>query len=298
MVAAMFDYMSRPHSVMSGTVTVGHKDIRTGEMTSQVDMPMFGLGVYLMKDPGECKTAVSHAIECGYRLIDTAMAYGNESEVGEAIRESEVPREEIFVVTKLRRPHATGYDEVIKRCRESLDNLGIGSIDMYLVHAPPENLEARPLVWKAMEDCLERGWVRSIGVSNYGSHHLEDMKSYARIMPAVNQIEINPWLQRPKLVAMTKAVGAIPMAYSPLSRGHKVSDSNLVEVASLLNCTPAQAAIKWCIDSGAITIPKSSNRDRIEENFQSQHLDLTPVKEYFESMDENYVSGWDPTVEP
>ena len=251
-----------------------------------------------MKEPGECKKAVSHAIECGYRLIDTAMAYGNETEVGDAIRNSEVPRDEIFVVTKLRRPHATGYDEVIRRCQESLDNLGIGKIDLYLVHAPPEDFEARAPVWKAMEDCLERGWVRSIGVSNYGSHHLQEMKSYARIMPAVNQIEINPWLQRPELVEATKEVGAIPMAYSPLARGHKVSDSNLIEVASMLNCSPAQVAIKWCIDSGAITIPKSSNRDRIEENFQSQDIDLTPVQEYFQSMDENYVSGWDPTVEP
>ena len=190
MVVAMFDYISRPHSTMSGTVTIGHKDIKTGEMTSKVDMPVFGLGVYLMREPGECKKAVSHAIECGYRLIDTAMAYGNETEVGDAIRNSEVPREEIFVVTKLRRPHATGYDEVIRRCQESLDNLGIGKIDLYLVHAPPEDFEARAPVWKAMEDCLERGWVRSIGVSNYGSHHLQQMKSYARIMPAVNQIEI------------------------------------------------------------------------------------------------------------
>ena len=298
MVVAMFDYISRPHSTMSGTVTIGHKDIKTGEMTSKVDMPVFGLGVYLMREPGECKKAVSHAIECGYRLIDTAMAYGNETEVGDAIRNSEVPREEIFVVTKLRRPHATGYDEVIRRCQESLDNLGIGKIDLYLVHAPPEDFEARAPVWKAMEDCLERGWVRSIGVSNYGSHHLQEMKSYARIMPAVNQIEINPWLQRPELVEATKEVGAIPMAYSPLARGHKGRDSNLIEVASILNCSPAQVAIKWCIDSGAITIPKSSNRDRIEENFQSQYIDLTPVKEYFQSMDENYVSGWDPTVEP
>ena len=98
---------------MSGTVTIGHKDTKTGEMTSELEMPNFGLGVYLMKKPGECKSAVSHAINSGYRLIDTAMAYGNEQEVGQAIRESDVPREEIFVVTKLRRPHATGYLSLI-----------------------------------------------------------------------------------------------------------------------------------------------------------------------------------------
>jgi diketogulonate reductase-like aldo/keto reductase len=278
-------------------VTIGHKDTKTGEMTSELEMPKFGLGVYLMKEPGECKSAVSHAINSGYRLIDTAMAYGNEQEVGQAIRESDVSREEIFVVTKLRRPHATGYEEVLRRCRESMENLGIGPIDLYLVHAPPEDINAREPVWKAMEQCLERGWVRSIGVSNYGKHHLEDMLNYARIMPAVNQIEINPWLQRPSLISATIESGATPMAYSPLARGHKVRDPSLVQIADILGCTPAQVAIKWCIDSGAITIPKSSNPDRIVENFHSQNIDITPVMEQLQSMDENYVSGWDPTVE-
>ncbi len=282
---------------MSRVVTIGHKDTKTGEMTSELEMPNFGLGVYLMKEPGECKSAVSHAINSGYRLIDTAMAYGNEQEVGQAIRESDVPREEIFVVTKLRRPHATGYEEVLQRCQESMENLGIGPIDLYLVHAPPEDITAREPVWKAMEQCLERGWVRSIGVSNYGNHHLEDMHKYARIMPAVNQIEINPWLQRPSLISATIKSGATPMAYSPLARGHKVRDPSLVQIADILGCTPAQVAIKWCIDSGAITIPKSSNPDRIVENFHSQNIDIAPVIEQLQSMDENYVSGWDPTVE-
>ena len=289
--------MPRLHKDMSCVVTIGHKDTKTGEMTSELEMPNFGLGVYLMKEPGECKSAVSHAINSGYRLIDTAMAYGNEEEVGQAIRESDVPREEIFVVTKLRRPHATGYEEVLRRCRESMENLGIGPIDLYLVHAPPEDITAREPVWKAMEQCLERGWVRSIGVSNYGNHHLEDMLNYARIMPAVNQIEINPWLQRPSLISATTESGATPMAYSPLARGHKVRDPSLVQIAEILGCTPAQVAIKWCIDSGAITIPKSSNPDRIVENFHSQNIDITPVMEQLQSMDENYVSGWDPTVE-
>ena len=289
--------MPRLHKDMSRVVTIGHKDTKTGEMTSELEMPNFGLGVYLMKEPGECKSAVSHAINSGYRLIDTAMAYGNEQEVGQAIRESDVPREEIFVVTKLRRPHATGYEEVLQRCQESMENLGIGPIDLYLVHAPPEDITAREPVWKAMEQCLERGWVRSIGVSNYGNHHLEDMHKYARIMPAVNQIEINPWLQRPSFISATIKSGATPMAYSPLARGHKVRDPSLVQIADILGCTPAQVAIKWCIDSGAITIPKSSNPDRIVENFHSQNIDIAPVIEQLQSMDENYVSGWDPTVE-
>ncbi len=284
--------------IMGDMITIGHKDTKTGHMTSELEIPNFGLGVYLMKDPRECKSAVSHAITCGYRLIDTATAYGNEAEVGQAIRDSDIPRDEIFVVTKLRRHHATGYEEVLQRCQESMEALGIGPIDLYLVHAPPVDISARKPVWKAMEECLERGWVRSIGVSNYGERHLNDMLKYARIMPAVNQIEINPWLQRPSLVSATIESGATPMAYSPLARGHKVNDPSLVEAAEILGCTPAQAAIKWCIDSGAITIPKSSNLDRIVENFNSRDIDITPAMEYFQSMDENYVSGWDPTVEP
>ena len=116
-----------------------------------------------------------YALNQGYRLIDTATAYGNEQAVGEAIRESNIPREEIFIVTKLRRVHATGYDETIQRCRESLVRLDLDYIDLYLVHAPPENISAREEVWRAMEDCMKIGLTRSIGVSNYGISHLRSL---------------------------------------------------------------------------------------------------------------------------
>ena len=280
------------------SVTISNTSTTTGERLHQVEMPTFGLGVYLMGEPGECKNSVLYALEQGYRMIDTAMAYGNEDEVGQAIRESGIPREEIFVVTKLRRPHSNSYEETIERCQQSLENLGLDYMDLYLVHAPPEDPDARAPVWQGMEECLTNGWTRSIGVSNYGAHHLDAMRSYASLMPSVNQVEISPWLQRNALRAAIREVGAVPMAYSPLARGHKVADPGICKIADSVGCTPAQAAIKWCLDIGAITIPKSSNPVRISENLGSLDVDLSGKEAELAALEESYVSGWDPTSEP
>lgn len=280
------------------TITIGHTSVETGQREHQIEMPRFGLGVWQMSEGGECKTAVQHAISTGYRLIDTARSYANETETGEAIRESGVPRDELFVVTKLRRPHATSYEAALENCRSSLDLLGLDQLDLYLVHAPPEDIEARAGVWRGMEECLARGWTRAIGVSNYGAHHLDDMRAYATILPAVNQVELHPWNQRPALRAATAATGAHLMAYSPLARGQKVGCSSLARIAESIGCTPAQAAIKWVYDTGAITIPKSSNPERIEENLASLDIDLTGTEAAFAQMEEAYVSGWNPTAEP
>ncbi|MDG1536780.1 MAG: aldo/keto reductase [Candidatus Thalassarchaeaceae archaeon] len=279
------------------TVSIGHTNVATGEREHEIEMPRFGLGVWQMSEGGECRTAVQHAIQSGYRLIDTARSYANETETGAAIRESGIPRDEIFVVTKLRRPHATSYEAALEHCRSSLDMLGLEQLDLYLVHAPPEDIDARPGVWKGMEECLARGWTRAIGVSNYGAHHLDDMRAYATILPAVNQVELHPWNQRPALRAATKASGARVMAYSPLARGQKVNCGSLAAIAESVGCTPAQAAIKWVYDTGAITIPKSSNPGRIEENLASLDIDLTGTEDSFNVMEEAYVSGWNPTAE-
>ncbi|MBT3657567.1 MAG: aldo/keto reductase [Euryarchaeota archaeon] len=262
------------------------------------EVPQFGLGVFLMSEEGECKSSVLAALEAGYTHIDTARAYNNEHEVGEAIKESGVDRESLFITTKLRRGHATGYEEVLEHCKKSLELLDTDYIDLYLVHAPPENSEHRAPVWKGMEYCLEQGWVKAIGVSNYGATHLEAMKEYASYMPAVNQVEFNPWLQRPQLFQATEGVGAKVMAYSPLARGHKVDDPELATIAQRLGCTPAQVAIKFCYDSGCITIPKSSRPERIVENLASLEVDISSEMDAIKAMECNYVSGWDPTSEP
>tara|TARA_B100000900_G_C20599542_1_gene724945 strand:+ start:2653 stop:3498 length:846 start_codon:yes stop_codon:yes gene_type:complete len=281
---------------MIDNVSIGHKD-SSGSKLFEISMPRFGLGVWQMSDM-ECEASILHAFKNGYRLIDTATAYGNETAVGEAIRKSEIPRDEIFVVTKLRRVHATGFDETIIQCKESLERLGLDYVDLYLVHAPPEDISVRGEVWKAMEECLKLGLTRSIGVSNYGIKHLEDMKNYAEIMPSVNQIEVHPWLQRHELREANRKIGAITMGYSPLARGHKVRDPTLSTIADLIGCTPAQAAIKWVYDLGCITIPKSSNPNRIIENKESLDFDISDYTADFASLDESYISGWNPTIEP
>jgi len=251
-----------------------------------------------MSEQGECKKSVLTALQAGYTHIDTARAYNNEHEVGEAIKESGMDRESLFITTKLRRGHATGYEEVLEHCQKSLELLDTDYIDLYLVHAPPENSEHRAPVWKGMEYCLEQGWVKAIGVSNYGPAHLEAMSSYATYMPSVNQVEFNPWLQRPHLFKATEDAGAKVMAYSPLARGHKVDDPELVAIAGKLGCTPAQVAIKFCYDSGCITIPKSSRPDRIVENLASLEVDISSEMEAIKALECDYVSGWDPTTEP
>ena len=283
---------------MFETVTLGHTNVATGQMEHEIEMPRFGLGVWQMSEGGECRKAVLHAIQSGYRLIDTARAYSNENETGEAIRESGIPRDEIFVVTKLRRTHAVSFESALEHCRSSLDMLGLDSLDLYLVHAPPEDIEARASVWKGMEECLTRGWTRAIGVSNYGAHHLDDMRAYATILPSVNQVELHPWNQRPALRAATEGIGAKVMAYSPLARGHKLDCGSLSQISDSVGCTPAQAAIKWVYDTGSITIPKSSNSVRIDENLASLSIDLSGTEKSFARMDEVYVSGWNPTAEP
>jgi 2,5-diketo-D-gluconate reductase A len=278
-------------------VMIGHSDTETGSKLFEIVMPRFGLGVWQMNGE-ECKSSIIHALNQGYRLIDTATAYGNEEAVGEAIRESKISREEIFVVTKLRRVHATSYDETLQRCRESLERLNLDYIDLYLVHAPPEDISVRADVWRAMEECMKIGLTRSIGVSNYGKTHLEAMRDYATILPAVNQIEIHPWLPRHELRKATIDIGAVPMGYSPLARGQKVNDSAILKIAESVGCTSAQAAIKWVYDTGSITIPKSSNPGRITENLESLNFDISDFNNDFSSLEESYVSGWDPTTEP
>jgi diketogulonate reductase-like aldo/keto reductase len=262
------------------------------------EIPQFGLGVFLMSEGGECKSSVLNALEAGYTHIDTARVYANEYEVGQAIKESGVSRESVFITTKLRRGHAVGYEDTLEHCKKSLELLDMDYIDLYLVHAPPEDPEHRMPVWKAMEHCLEQGWVKAIGVSNYGAAHLESMSGYASYMPCVNQVEYNPWLQRPHLKQATEDAGAKIMAYSPLARGHKVDDPQLAEIAQRIGCTPAQVAIKFCYDQGCITIPKSSNPKRIVENLESLNVDISGEMDAILALEENYVSGWDPTTEP
>ena len=283
---------------MGPTLEISHRT-KDGGTAYPVQVPQFGLGVFLAPADGTCKNACLWAINAGYRHIDTAAVYRNEEEVGQAIVESGLDRSELFITTKLRRVDALGYQETLDRCEESLQKLGLDFVDLYLVHAPPENQSCRKDVWRAMEEILESGKARAIGVSNYGPHHLEELLESSNYGPSVNQIEIHLWLQRPYLIEATRNSGAALMAYSPLARGQKVNDAKLISLSKELGFTPAQIAIKWCMDQGYITIPKSANEKRIIENLQSLEIELDEnTNLILKDFDEDYISGWNPTVDP
>eukprot|EP00960_Hanusia_phi_P040170 754285-Hanusia_phi.AAC.1 len=260
-------------------------------------MPRLGLGVF-RSEPGPATFhAVLTALQLGYRHIDTAAYYRNEQSVGEAIRASGIPREEVFVTTKLASMGPSGYDYegTMRALKESLRQLGMSYVDMYLIHSPNDK-QNRLEQWRALEDAKTAGLARSIGVSNYGIHHLEELEKHCRLMPATNQVELHPWLARPELVSYCKSKGIVLTAYSPLAKAAKMSDREVVALANKCKCTPAQLLIKWSLQQGFVTIPKSTNPDRIRENMQVESFDIAEEDLLkMKSWDCYMTTGWDPT---
>lgn len=242
-------------------------------------MPLFGLGVY-NANGDDCRNAVKFALQNGYRLIDTATFYDNEAEVGQAIKESGVKREDIFVVTKLWNADH-GYEECLKAFNTSLKKLDTGYIDLYLIHSPSPggNVDS----YKAMLKLQEEGVLRSAGVSNFGVNHLKEMEKAGLPIPAVNQIELNPFWRLDDIVNHCLEKGIAPMGYCPLFRGRKNNDPVLIEMASRYNKTIPQVLIRWSVQKNYITIPKSSKQERILEN--GDIFDFTISEEDMKTLD-------------
>ncbi|KAG0322227.1 hypothetical protein BGZ99_003426 [Dissophora globulifera] len=262
-------------------------------------IPLLGLGVYLVEPGKATEDAVTWALQAGYRHIDTAAGYRNECSVGNAIRKSGIPRDQIFVTTKLRdKDH--GFDSAIAACELSLERLGLDYIDLYLIHSPLSSPERRNESWNALQKMVAMGKVKSIGVSNYGVHHLKELLgSNPTIRPVVNQIEVHPWLTRQDIVSFCEAQHIAVEAYSPLSRGHKLQDPTLNKIAAKYSKSAAQVLIRWSLQKGYIVIPKSSHKERIEQNADVFDFDIADGDmDVLDSLNENYVSGWDPTVAP
>lgn len=258
-------------------------------------MPYLGLGVY--KTLGEeTKRAIHWALERGYRLIDTAAMYGNEKEVGEAIRESFLPREEIFITTKLWNDDH-GYEKALKAFEESLERLKCEYIDLYLIHFPVEGI--RNETWKALEKIYQEGLCRAIGVSNYTIKHLEELLEFCNVLPAVNQVEFSPYLFQKELLAFCKSQKIQLEAYSPLTRGKKLNDLKLVEIAEKYHKTPAQILIRWALQHEIVVIPKSSHKERIYENADvfDFNISLEDMK-LLDSFNENFRVCWNPENVP
>jgi diketogulonate reductase-like aldo/keto reductase len=241
-------------------------DVVTVDGTARVladghELPLLGLGVWQVSNGRECVDAVRWALELGYRHIDTAQAYGNEESVGEGLRESGVPREEIFVTTKF----FPARKDPVAEIERSLQRLGVDDVDLYIVHWP----EGGPLwAWPGMERAREAGYARSIGVSNFGVDDLRELLSTATVPPVADQVQFSPYEYRRALLESCEQNRIALEAYSPLGTGRHLASDTVAEVARRHGRTPAQVLLRWCIERGIPVIPKSTHRERIAENAQ------------------------------
>jgi diketogulonate reductase-like aldo/keto reductase len=240
-------------------------------LNNGVRMPNIGFGTWQIPSR-QTSGAVLWALQTGYRLIDTSLVYWNEPEVGQAIRDSGLQREEVFVTTKLEAEYQ-GKERTIKGFQRSLRNLGTGYIDLYLIHWPVRGLGIE--TWRAMEDLLESGVCRAIGVSNYAVAHLQDILEHGRIVPAVNQIELHPTEYPREVVGFCREHGIQVESYSPLGQGEHLSDAVIAGVAERHGRTPAQIMLRWHLQHGFIPIPRSTNREHIAENFRVRDFSLS-----------------------
>jgi diketogulonate reductase-like aldo/keto reductase len=257
-----------------------------------VEMPWFGLGVYKAQEGGEVEQAVRTALACGYRSIDTAAFYQNEEGVGRAIKDSGVPRDEVFVTTKVWNTDQ-GYESTLRAFEESRRKLGLDVIDLYLIHWPvPGKFRD---TWRALEKLYKDGYVRAIGVSNFHIHHLENLFEVCEIRPMVNQVEYHPYLTQKPLKAFCEQHQIRLEAWSPLMRGRVLDDPVITEIARAHGKTPAQVVLRWDLQNGVITIPKSVHEDRIRSNADIFDFELSAEEmARIDALNRNERCGPDP----
>jgi diketogulonate reductase-like aldo/keto reductase len=259
-------------------VTVGEvtADGRARVLADGNEIPLLGLGVWQVPDGPECENAVRWALELGYRHIDTAQAYGNEESVGRALRDSGVPREEVFITTKF----YPAREDAEAEAERSLERLGVDQLDLYIIHWP----QGGPTwAWPGMERARERGYARSIGVSNFNVSELEELLSVAETPPVVDQVQFSPFKYRRKLLQACEERNVALEAYSPLGTGRHLSDERVRRIAERAGRTPAQLLLRWCVQRELVVIPKSTHRDRIQEN--AQVFDFTLSGEDMAALD-------------
>ncbi len=230
------------------------------KLLNGTEIPAVGLGVWQVEDGAQTEQAVSAALEAGYRLIDTAQGYGNEVGVGKAIRDSGIPREEIFLTTKF----DPNLDDPFTEAQKSIERLGTDYVDLYLVHWP----QGGPTrAWAGMEKASAAGLAKGIGVSNFSATELAELAKVAELQPTLNQVYFSPFAYRRALLDAGTAAGLVTQAYSPLGTGDHLTDPTVGRIAAEVGRTPAQVLIRWGLQKGLSVIPKSANPERIRENF-------------------------------
>jgi diketogulonate reductase-like aldo/keto reductase len=260
-----------------------------------VRMPQLGLGVFQVGDDDVSKV-VGAALEYGYRSIDTAALYGNEQGVGAAIAGAGIPREDIFITTKLWNADH-GRDRVGPALERSLDKLRLDYVDLYLIHWPVPSVDRYVDTWRAFERLYADGRVRAIGVSNFTESHLRRVIDETSIVPAVNQVELHPYFQQTALRALHRERGIITEAWSPLGQGAALRDPTITELARRHGWTAAQIVLRWHLDSGHVAIPKSVTPQRIRENFDALEVELSPDEgRAIDTLDRGTRIGPDPDV--
>jgi len=249
-------------------------DVPTIELNDGNRIPALGLGTYgLNGDEGAA--AIGSAIDAGYRLLDTALNYTNEDAVGQAVRAADVPRDELFVTTKLPGRHH-GYDEAHRSIEESLGNLGLDYADLYLIHWPNPSVDRFVDTWKALVDLRDSGVVRSIGVSNFTEAHLQRIIDATGVAPAVNQVELHPYFGQAAQRAVHERMGIVTESWSPLAKGSELaSEAPITEAAAAHGVTPNQVVLRWHVQLGAVPVPKSGDAGRQRENLDVFGFTLT-----------------------
>ncbi|MGI8316323.1 aldo/keto reductase [Halobacillus mangrovi] len=248
--------------------------MKTMTLHSNIEMPQLGFGVWQVEE-ADAVPAVTKALETGYRSIDTAAIYGNEKQVGEAIRQSDQGRDELFITTKVWNTDQ-GYDNTIKALETSLDKLGLEYVDLYLIHWPTPEYDQYVETYKAMEQLHKDGKVKAIGVCNFNIEHLQRILDECEVKPAVNQVECHPYLAQNELKDFCRQNGIHLEAWSPLMQGGEVLKNETIQsIAKNHGKTPAQVIIRWHLQNDTIVIPKSVTPSRIEENFDVFDFELT-----------------------
>ncbi len=264
-------------------------------LNNGVEMPVLGLGVWNIPAGRATQEAVRYALEFGYRLIDTAKLYGNEADVAIAARESGIPREEIFVTTKLWNTDH-GYKRALRAFEESLSRMRMDYVDLYLIHWPERS--GRIESWDALIDLYKAGKCRAIGVSNYMINHLEEIRGSV-VVPAVNQIEFSPFLHQRGVLEYCRQRGIVVEAYSPLTRGRRLKDRRLRTIAATYGRSTAQILLRWALQHGLVVIPKSVRPDHIRENANVFDFEIgSEDMRTLDALDERHHTSWDPTDVP